>query len=99
MASIKAGAALPVKVQTTTNIKPGPALLVYGYKSAPADRPAAGGAAMPVKVLSASDLKQNGGAFDLAGDVQAIAVYTSTDSHVQGGPAIPVYVLNPTQWP
>jgi hypothetical protein len=97
MSSIKAGPAIPVR-QSTDNPRGGPAIPVYGYTAAPGDRPAAGGAALPVKVLSASDLRANGGAFDLVGDPQAIPVYDAPGgSVVQGGAPIPVYPVN--NWP
>jgi hypothetical protein len=96
----KGGAAWPVRQVTTGTVKAGPAIRVYGYKAAPADRSSVGGAALPIKIITDADLRQNGGAYVLTGDIQAIPVYTaSASSGVQAGPAIPVYVVNPSQWP
>lgn len=93
------GAAIPVSVTTTRKVQGGAAIPVYGYMTAPTDgRPAMGGAAIPVRVLTAADLKENGGQWTLEGRPHAMPVYTApATTMVQGGPAIAVYPVN--AWP
>lgn len=93
------GPAIPVSVNTDRAIMGGTAIPVYGYASAPTDgRPAQAGAAMPVRVLTAADLVQNGGTWVLEGRYAAMPVYTApASSGVMGGPAIAVYPIN--AWP
>lgn len=93
------GPAIPVSVNTDRAPMGGTAIPVYGYASAPTDgRPAQAGAAMPVRVLTAADLVQNGGTWVLEGRYAAMPVYTApSSSGVMGGPAIAVYPIN--AWP
>lgn len=93
------GAAIPVSINTTRSVQGGAAIPVYGYASAPTDgRPAMGGAAIPVRVLTAADLKQNGGQWRLEGRPMAMPVYTApATTKVMGGPALAVYPIN--AWP
>lgn len=93
------GAAIPVSIDTTRKVQGGVAIPVYGYASAPTDgRPAQGGAAIPVRVLTAADLKQNGGQWTVEGRPYALPVYTApATTKVMGGPALAVYPVN--AWP
>lgn len=93
------GAALPVSVTTTRKVQGGAAIPVYGYMTAPTDgRPALGGPAVPVRVLTAADLKVNGGQWTLEGRPYAMPVYTAPAGvKVMGGPALAVYPIN--AWP
>lgn len=94
----KGGAAVPVKRVTSGTVVGGTAIPVYGYTAKPASQAAAAGPAMAVYVVNASELRQNGGTFAVAGDAQAIVVYDApSDMRVAGGNAIPVYPLN--NWP
>ncbi len=98
MTRIEGGAALPVTVDATRRVQGLSAIPVYGYDTLPTDgREVIGGAALPVHVLTAADLRQNGGAYYLEGRA-AIPVYTAEATRpVFGGPAIPVYPVN--AWP
>lgn len=99
MPSIKGGAAIPVKQMTSGPVKAGPAIPVYGYAGTPADRPASSGPARPVKVLTDADLRQNGGAYVVAGEAQAMPVYDApAGMAVAGEAAIPVYPVNAVNW-
>lgn len=93
------GPAIAVSVNTDRPIQGGSAIPVYGYTSAPTSRPAQGGAAQPVRVLTAADLVQNGGTWVLEGG-PAMPVFTApASSGVLSGPALPVYPVNPSEWP
>lgn len=93
------GAAIPVSIDTMRTVQGGAAIPVYGYASAPTDgRPAMAGAAIPVRVLTAADLKENGGTWTLEGRPYALPVYTApATATVMGGPALAVYPIN--AWP
>lgn len=93
------GPALPVAVTTTRMVQGGSAIPVYGYTTAPTDgRPSLGGVAVPVRVLTAADLKQNGGQWTVEGRPYAMPVYTApATARVMGGPALAVYPVN--AWP
>lgn len=93
------GPAIPVSVDTTRTVQGGAAIPVYGYTTAPTDgRPALAGPALPVRVLTAADLKENGGQWTVEGRPYALPVYTAPASvKVAGGPAIAVYPVN--AWP
>lgn len=93
------GAAIPISIDTTRKVQGGAAIPVYGYASAPTDgRPAMAGPAQPVRVLTAADLKQNGGQWTVEGRPYAMPVYTApAGTTVMGGPALAVYPVN--AWP
>ena len=70
----------------------GPALPVYAYPSAAAAGHVAGGPAVPIVVLTASDLVANGGGYEVAGG-PASPVYADSTRPVLGGAAVPVFVV------
>jgi hypothetical protein len=91
--AVKGGAAIPISEVTSGPVKAGPAIPVYGYTSAPSNRPAGAGPARPVKLLTDADLRQNGGAYVVAGDA-AIPMYDApAGMAVASGPAIPIYLV------
>lgn len=90
--------AQPVSVVTDEVTIGAPAFPVYGYDSVPTDRGVLAGAALRVKVLSASDLLENGGRYVLQGSPIAVPVYSVPAEYpVQGNVAIAVYPIN--NWP
>lgn len=95
------GAAVPVSIDTARKVQGGAAIPVYGYTAAPTDgRRALAGPAMPVRVLTAADLKQNGGQWTLEGRPYAMPVYTAPAGMVvRGGAAQAVYPVNSDAWP
>lgn len=98
MTRVKGGGALPVRQNTTGPVQGGPAKRVYGYTAAPGDRPAIGGPAQPVRVLTDADLRANGGDYVLDGDPVAMPIYDApAGARVVGGPALAVYPVN--GWP
>lgn len=75
----------------------GPAIPVYEYDATTiGDLPIEGGPSIPVRVLSDSDLQENGGVYALVGLPRPMPIYAlaKTARPLQGGPAIPVYVVN-----
>lgn len=97
MANVKGGGALPASLNTSGPVQAAPVRRVYLYTSRPTDgRPAIGGPATPVRVITDAQLKANGGQYTLTGDIEAIAMYTvSPGQPVSGGAAVPIYVVNP----
>ena len=90
----KGGAARPIKQVTSGAVKAGPAIPVYGYDAPPTDRAAGAGPAIPVKMLTDADLRQNGGAYVVAGDPQPMPVYDAPGGMaVTGDAAQPIYVV------
>lgn len=75
----------------------GPAIPVYVYTSIPAGRQRSGGKPLRVRFLSASDLRQNGGAYVLEGRPQAMPVIVTTAA-ASGGEIgdVPVPVFDVT---
>lgn len=64
------------------------------YAAALSDNDRAAGPSQPVLILTAADLVQNGGRYELAGG-PAVPVFIPTDGRkVAAGPAIPIYPLN-----
>ncbi len=89
-----AGAATPVKQVTTTPKRGGVAVPVYAYASAPTDgRAVLGQLPVPIVVLQSSDLKANGGTWELSGQPYALPVVTSTITPIQAGAPMVVYVV------
>lgn len=71
------------------------AIPVYGYTSLPAGMQVEGGSAIPVRVISDSELRQNGGVFIVDGDPQPMQIMDApVGVVVEGGNAIPVYPMN-----
>lgn len=98
MTQVKGGGLIPVRRTSGGHVQGGPARRVYGYPANPSNRPGEGGAAIPVRVLTAADLKQNGGQYELEGDPVAMPVYDApAGTPVQGGPVLAVYPVN--AWP
>lgn len=95
--NIKGGSAIPVVVVTDAKVQDNLAYPVYGYQTKPTDRAVIGGKARRVKVITAADLKQNGGQYTLVGSPQAMPVYTDPSGVTDGGTAIAVYPVN--AWP
>ncbi len=94
------GPAQSVVVVTDSEVEGGPAIPVYGWTGLPTDgRPVEGAPAQRVKVISTSDLKENGGKFQLVGSPTAMPVSgsASVPSVVEGNIAIAVYPVN--SWP
>jgi hypothetical protein len=82
-------------------VKGGAAIPVYLYTSLPAGRGQASGKAIPVRFITASDLIQNGGQYQLMGRPQSmpvIAVSVATYGAV-GGAAIAVYDVTNLNYP
>jgi hypothetical protein len=97
---VNGGYAEPVVVKTGTPTQGGTAIPVFGYKTLPTSdgRGVIGGPARPVIVLQASDLKENGGKWQLRGDPVAMPVYTAVAGQDQvGGDPIAVFPIN--SWP
>lgn len=90
-----AGAAVPISI-VTTDPQGNVAIPVYGYSVQPTDgRAVQGGVAIPVVILSASDLIQNGGKYRLDGRSHAMPVMTaSAKTPVLGQRPIAVYPVN-----
>lgn len=90
--------AIPVTVIEDGPIQGGAAISVYGYSEHP-DGAVMGGPAVPVMVITDSDLIENGGRFYLEGSTP-ISVYTApTGTPLIGGPSLVVYAVNPDDWP
>lgn len=54
------------------------------------------GPAVPVVFISSGDLIQNGGKYYLEGEVSALPIVVKSGTYpVQGGKALPVYLVNP----
>lgn len=54
-----------------------------------------GGAIRPVKIVSSSELIENGGKFRLMGrTAMRVHGFTTADRTIKGGPATPVYVVS-----
>jgi peptidoglycan/xylan/chitin deacetylase (PgdA/CDA1 family) len=91
--AVKGGAAQPISEQTSGAVKAGPAIPVYGYTGTPSDRPAGAGPARPVKLLTDADLRQNGGAFVVAGTPAEPMYDAPAGMAVASGPAQPIYLV------
>jgi hypothetical protein len=91
--AVKGGAAIPISEQTTGAVKAGPAIPVYGYTGTPSDRPAGAGPARPIKLLTDADLRQNGGAFVVAGTPAEPMYDAPAGMAVASGPAQPIYLV------
>ncbi len=92
------GPAIPVyEAADDARVSGGPVIPVYGYVGTPTDgRRLQGGAAMPVRVLTAADLQQNGGRYRLEGRPVAMPIYAArTGQGRMGGPAQLVYPISP----
>jgi hypothetical protein len=91
--AVKGGAAQPISEQTTGAVKAGPAIPVYGYTGTPSDRAAGAGPARPVKLLTDADLRQNGGAYVVAGTPAEPMYDAPAGMAVASGPAQPIYLV------
>lgn len=94
------GPLLPISVKINGHIQGGPAIPVYGYNAdnPPVDgRSILGGPAIPVYPVGASQLKENGGQYVVAGDLHPIPVYVldanQTEIAVVGENALPVFFV------
>jgi hypothetical protein len=98
MPDVLGGAAIPVRRVTSGPLQGGPVKAVYGYFAAPGDRPAGGGPAMPVRVLTSLEIAAGG--YIVEGGA-AIPVYDApAGTPEMGGAALPVYALNGVAaWP
>lgn len=89
-----------VRVRKTTvaeNISGNVAFAVYGVAANLADKKYTNDTAIPVYVITAANLVENGGKFTLDGNSKEhpIMVYDDGKStNVMGGEAVPVYDLN-----
>lgn len=92
----QAGAAQPVKVIAGGAKIGGLAIPVYGYATQPTDgRGVLGGPAIPVIVLTAADLIENGGTYELNGMPEAMPVITAPATQaVLGQDPIAVFPIN-----
>jgi hypothetical protein len=81
-----------VIVVTGRAIRGGPVLPVYAYNAATIGKLGVeGGPSMPVKVVSAAELES--GVYFLEGDTLPIPVILDSSGQVEGGPAIPIYLV------
>lgn len=85
------GSATPV-MESTNEPLGSVAIPVYEVD---ADTPVLGGAAIPVLVITDSDLIENGGTYHLDGRPSAFPISTKSSPYpVQAGKALPIYVVN-----
>lgn len=91
----QAGPAQSVIVVTDAESQGGPALPVYGWTGQPSDGRSVVGKRMRVKVITAADLRINGGAYWLEGRPFALPVSSlaTGESTQEGNIAVAVYIV------
>lgn len=93
--NVQAGPAQCVIVATDTETQGGPAIPVYGYPGQPGGGRSVIGKRMRVKVITAADLRLNGGAYWLEGRPFAIPMSSLATGEMtqDGGVAQAVYIV------
>lgn len=83
-----------VRRQTNVRTQGNVAIPVTFISPVPAGRPILGGPALPVRVITAGELRANGGTFTVEGDLMAMPVMDAeANAIVDGGSAVPVYIV------
>lgn len=89
--NVRAGAALPVTSVTNVPAQGNVAIPVHTYHTIPDAGVQGAPVAQPVIYITAIDLVQNGGTYNLVGSLTALPVYDGHTLGVAGGAPLVVY--------